>query len=444
MPRLTNPFKWAAELIDKGFDVPDALRKASSASSCGAICVPGFTLKAINESIAEAEGVPGTSINFPPGQYDLEDTGITILGDGIVLDSQSPRFVGSELFGVELIYSGTGAAVTLGSSAKVAHYRNEISNIQIRAEGAAKTNANAIGLKTVNQHYLSSSRLALKDFEASRGLQMTSAGAGAFGALNTFYEILTHRCKIGIQTVGVDTSIKENAATFVGGATIGLGQAGEIGCDLDQYSSGFIFYGTDFESSEIGVRVAGTSHRFIGSRTEFNTLWGIQVTATAVRTHIIGHGWAGSVGETATLSDSGNTTYRIDERGFFNCPIVLPTTDKTEVFLVAKADKTPVFDISTSGAKPSIDIPNGTDVIGWSDNFSTQTFKITNSSGNVQATNYTATGTPFQVAAGQISIGGAVGTTVGAAGTASALPALPTGYIDIYVAGVAQKIPYYN
>ena len=27
MPRLTNPFTWAAELIDKGFSVQDALRK---------------------------------------------------------------------------------------------------------------------------------------------------------------------------------------------------------------------------------------------------------------------------------------------------------------------------------------------------------------------------------------------------------------------------------
>ena len=27
MPRLTNSFKWAAELIDKGYSVPEALRK---------------------------------------------------------------------------------------------------------------------------------------------------------------------------------------------------------------------------------------------------------------------------------------------------------------------------------------------------------------------------------------------------------------------------------
>lgn len=36
------------------------------------------------------------------------------------------------------------------------------------------------------------------------------------------------------------------------------------------------------------------------------------------------------------------------------------------------------------------------------------------------------------------------GTTVGATGTASALPALPVGYVAITIGGVAYKMPYYN
>jgi hypothetical protein len=48
------------------------------------------------------------------------------------------------------------------------------------------------------------------------------------------------------------------------------------------------------------------------------------------------------------------------------------------------------------------------------------------------------------VAAGQIGFGGTVATTVGAAGGASALPALPTGYVIINVAGTQVKVPYYN
>lgn len=38
---------------------------------------------------------------------------------------------------------------------------------------------------------------------------------------------------------------------------------------------------------------------------------------------------------------------------------------------------------------------------------------------------------------------GTVGTTVGAAGAASALPATPTGYAEVLIDGVARKIPYY-
>jgi hypothetical protein len=51
-------------------------------------------------------------------------------------------------------------------------------------------------------------------------------------------------------------------------------------------------------------------------------------------------------------------------------------------------------------------------------------------------------GASASVASG-ISIGGAVRTTVGAAGGASALPATPTGYLDFYVGSTAVGIPYY-
>lgn len=445
MSRLANPFKWAAELIDKGFDVPDALRKASSASSCGAICVPGFTLKAINESIAEAEGVPGTSINFPPGQYDLEDTGITILGDGIVLDSQSPRFVGSELFGVELIYSGTGAAVTFGSAAKAAHYRNGIHNIQIRADDSAETEAGAVGLKLINQHYLNSKELAIKDFLVGTGLLFAAADDGVgFGALNNFDNILTHLCKTGIKAVGISAFTKENLAYFKGGATIHNNAAGSIGCDLDQYTDGFLFEGIDFESAEIGVKCAGSSNRFIGTRSEFNTNEAFQITSTAVRTHIIGHQFAGTALLSKMITDAGQLTYMINENGIYNPPRVQPLVDKTEAFHITKADgTTSIVDVSTSGT-PQLAMVNGSDLLVWSDAFSTLVAKITGSTGQVQGVNFRATGAPTAVSAGEVDIGGTTSGTVGAAGTASALPALPTGYIDIYVAGVAQKIPYYN
>jgi hypothetical protein len=53
-------------------------------------------------------------------------------------------------------------------------------------------------------------------------------------------------------------------------------------------------------------------------------------------------------------------------------------------------------------------------------------------------------GAPPAAAAGRVSIGGDVRTTIGANGGASALTANPVGYLDINVAGSAMQIPYYT
>jgi hypothetical protein len=49
------------------------------------------------------------------------------------------------------------------------------------------------------------------------------------------------------------------------------------------------------------------------------------------------------------------------------------------------------------------------------------------------------------VSAGSLTLtSAAVGSTVGAAGAASALPAQPTGYLSISINGTVRKIPYYE
>jgi hypothetical protein len=53
-------------------------------------------------------------------------------------------------------------------------------------------------------------------------------------------------------------------------------------------------------------------------------------------------------------------------------------------------------------------------------------------------------GAPSTAGAGQIAIGADTRTTIGANGGASALTALPVGYIDINVAGSSYQIPYYS
>lgn len=55
-----------------------------------------------------------------------------------------------------------------------------------------------------------------------------------------------------------------------------------------------------------------------------------------------------------------------------------------------------------------------------------------------------ATGNVAAVGAGEIGYSAQTQTTVGAAGGASALPATPTGYILVSVAGANKKIPYYE
>lgn len=51
---------------------------------------------------------------------------------------------------------------------------------------------------------------------------------------------------------------------------------------------------------------------------------------------------------------------------------------------------------------------------------------------------------PISVSAGEISLGNATATVVGAAGGAAALPATPLGYMTAFVGGVPVKFPYYN
>lgn len=74
---------------------------------------------------------------------------------------------------------------------------------------------------------------------------------------------------------------------------------------------------------------------------------------------------------------------------------------------------------------------------------STIPFEIT-TAGLVKIPNLVATAVAPTVAAGEIAYGATTQTTVGAAGAASALPANPTGYIILNVAGTARVIAFYN
>lgn len=54
------------------------------------------------------------------------------------------------------------------------------------------------------------------------------------------------------------------------------------------------------------------------------------------------------------------------------------------------------------------------------------------------------TGAPPTAAASHVALGGSTRTTIGANGGATALTALPLGYVDINVGGTIAQIPYYS
>lgn len=64
--------------------------------------------------------------------------------------------------------------------------------------------------------------------------------------------------------------------------------------------------------------------------------------------------------------------------------------------------------------------------------------------GTIATQNANAVAITGGTATATVSLTNTTGTTVGAAGTASALPALPVGYVAITIGGVAYKMPYYN
>lgn len=64
--------------------------------------------------------------------------------------------------------------------------------------------------------------------------------------------------------------------------------------------------------------------------------------------------------------------------------------------------------------------------------------------GDIGANTFIAKGPAGGVGPGQVDYGGTTQTTVGVAGTASVLPAIPAGYLIVNVAGTDQVLPFYN
>ncbi len=107
--------------------------------------------------------------------------------------------------------------------------------------------------------------------------------------------------------------------------------------------------------------------------------------------------------------------------------VVCPSVSKQ---YVVKNSTTGGFAITFKTAAGSgVSIPNGRTCYVWCDG--------TNVNAQDYLTGVTLNGTPTLT-------GATTGTTVGAAGGASSLPATPLGYLTLSINGASVKIPYYN
>lgn len=324
--------------------------------------------------------VLGGEVRFRTGQYSLGSTGITILTDGVKLRAESGRFVGSAAFGVEFLYTGSGAAVTFGVSGTI-NYRCGFDKIQIRATGGATSSGTAVGLKLINQHYFKSDEAAIKDFAAGTGLLFEPAGALMFGATSQFRAIMIHVCFYGVHSKGTDIFTKDNHTIFYGGAIIGDVTAGSIGVWLPQYSDGYIFYGTDIESFDYGFYIDGISHRSIGARTEFCDTAAVYLAANSQKCVFLEHQFAGAGTQWV---DNGLLNVRFNHGDYFGKLAVTPYTDGTEVLHLRDSSQTSLLNLDTTPADPKIMLGNSCSFTVYSDNYITHVFRVVGSTGAVQ------------------------------------------------------------
>jgi hypothetical protein len=131
--------------------------------------------------------------------------------------------------------------------------------------------------------------------------------------------------------------------------------------------------------------------------------------------------------------------------GFLNPPKFLPNTDRNQIFVIRNAaDTTDLINVGNDSSNPRFECPNSTEMLGYSDAYTTLQWRILTSTGTIIAKTFIANGTPIGVASGEFTFGGDVSATVGAAGGAAALPATPLGYLDAFVGTTPVKIPYFS
>lgn len=186
-----------------------------------------------------------------------------------------------------------------------------------------------------------------------------------------------------------------------------------IGLAVGESRKGYLFYNSVSNYVEVAAETASSSLRLVSAGTVALTLDASQNAAFA-----------------SAVSVAASSSYSWATRSIINSPadgvLLLRNNAGTDFYRLQFGGTTASFPaIARNGAVIEFKLADNSDYAETSGKF------------------YRAVGAAGTAGAGAICYGGTTATTVGAAGGASALPATPTGYIIVNVAGTNMKVPYY-
>jgi hypothetical protein len=293
-----------------------------------------------------------------------------------------------------------------------------------------------LDLRSVSQAYCNN--LLIDGFDTS--VLLTSAIGGGC-VYNTFFDVIAANATTGF-TVGAAGS---NSNRFICGRT----NVCTTGFNITDSNQNAII-DCQIESGGTGISITASAsalsdrNTIIGNRFEGNATNNYNITSSNVRDTWI----SGNHHVTGTVVDSGLRSQKDDMFGQVFQRVAAQTAISTGAYIFERSanggSSTPnmrVVDSATASGTPvTLQIETGRAAGKCISNLGSGSTEVSymDATGRLMLTGAAPT-----VAASQVGFGATTATTVGAAGGASALPATPTGYLIINVAGTQFKLPYY-
>lgn len=282
------------QLFDRNFTYPGGVQESIksklldwvSVRDFGAVC-DGSTDDhiAIQAAISAVTSAGGGTVLIPAKSCSIGTAGITLPLAGV---TGSPvHLLGMGRESSVLVYSGTGAAVTMGQAGSITFFTT-VEKLTVNTTAAGD---NAIGILVFPCEYCTVS-LAQMYSERSRsttrqvGLELRggNAGTSTFGAFflwNANY--VRGSYYRGVYLSGAELGWGFNSSQFFGGSITNNNSpptAGTIGYWAKQGNQN-VMHDVDVENFDVGIRSDAYDNLFYGSRTEGNNL-GVHLTAATI------------------------------------------------------------------------------------------------------------------------------------------------------------------